>query len=54
MSIFVGTPSFFRIKHWVAVETMEFHITKMDIALRTQFLVVHLNKLACIGKWPKC
>ena len=28
MSIFVGTPSFFKVELWVAMETMIFHITK--------------------------
>ena len=38
MSIFVGTPSFFK----VAMETMIFHITKMHLSLRTVFSL-HLS-----------
>ena len=33
MCIFVGTLPFYKIAKYVAMETMQFHITKMDMFL---------------------
>ena len=41
MSIFVGTLSFLTVVKWVAMETMQLHITKIDLFLKTIYL--HLS-----------
>ena len=50
MSIFVCTPPFFKVASCVAMETMQFHITKVAFVLRTIFLHV-LSELASIRKY---
>ena len=42
INIFVGTPKFFKVALWVAMETMIFHITKMHLSLRTIF-ILHIS-----------
>ena len=50
MSIFVCTPPFFKVASWVAVETKQFHITKVALVLRKIFLHA-FSELASISKY---
>ena len=50
MSSFVCMPPFFKVASWVAVETIQFHITKVALVLRTIFLHA-LSELASIRKY---
>ena len=50
MSIFVCKPPFFKVPSWVAMETIQIHITKVALVLRTIFLHA-LRELASVRKY---